>query len=1132
MKKVLSLVLVISLVLGSFAPVFAAADENDYANQAELLKSLGVLKGDENGNLDLNATLDRQTLMVLTARLMGEEQVAENFKFESPFSDVDHPYFESFISWAYNKGLTNGYGDGTFGPTDLVTVEQLQIFMLRALGYDPQWGVDNIPEMAIEAGIMGDVEAEGNASRGIMAAIVYNTLEADMADGSGTLAASLNVDMPKTAVSVAAVELGTVANGDELDLPETVEVTFDNGTTEELAVDWADYDTTVAGDLTIEGVVEGIELTALATAIVDEADLAVASVTALNLKQIEIVYTTKVDEDSAEDADNYSLAGTYELQEDGITVIGTLDTKVDNQTSKELTIEKILDLNENEIEEVTIEGIDFLDMTIPEVVDAEIVGVDTVKVTFTEPVNVDGLSRSELRKGFSLEKSNGKTVYVSDVTFENNNKVAKVEFYSDFEDGEVYSFTVNNEYKDYAGYTVVKEEFELDVVIDEEAPEVIDFKDAKPYSVTLVFNEDIALEETDEENYYHTNSKNKVEATPTIEENELKLSFNPADKMPSGTVYVYIAKEAVKDLWGNENAQQIRVEIEVEGDTEAPSIVKVEATSQDELKVTFSEEVLGGAETEANYTLLDSDGDEIKSIIRRATITGEDNDQVKLTLRDDISGVHALVIEDVEDIYENAMGEETYEFDVDDVTSPLFADFSATLYGDKEQTLVINFDEAMSTDGEYSVLDLEKYRVEVYEADGSGWSAVREWVSLSDIEDGISISATDDGKKVEIVLDTEDAEYKFAGGDDSLEIARVADAFDNKTVELMDTLDIGSTGTIGVDTFEAVSSTELELTLEGTLDDFAEEDYVIETSGTFDLGEIAIDETINDDGDSVIIFTLLDEELNPEGTVGTDNETITISVNDDSDYEVVSMNDYGEKIVFNNIGLDDAIAPELNPIDDEDGVANDGLVDNGDNTITINFNEEIYAKNDSYAASDLIVEADGEELDAGIDYLLALEDVNQDGSVTEATLTLIGDYTGFDGMITVSTISDVKYIKDMSDNTLAEIDAEEIEVNMVSTVVDAVYGDYDGVTKIVITMDEEIDDVVIDTNAFTVNGVVSNPNVVDVDVNDDEVILTLDGDILDSDAPTLDYDNSVANPMVDLFGNEAKSFSNLTVSPK
>jgi hypothetical protein len=820
-----------------------------------------------------------------------------------------------------------------------------------------------------------------------------------------------------------------------------------------------------AGVVTEEAMVEAGYMDPIVTPTPEPVELAVESAYALNLKQIAIVYNKPVDEDTAEDSKNYSLDGEYVLQDDGVTVIGTLEKSVANQSTKDLEIEDVEDTDGYVIADTKV-SIEFLDMTIPEALEATVVGKDTIKVTFSEPINIDesDLTNSQLRKGFTLKDSAGKTVYVNTVTFDTNNTVARVKFYSSFKEGS-YTLTVNNEYKDYAGYTVVKKDFTLDVVPDEEAPEVIGYEDAKPYEVTLIFNEDIAIVSSEVKDFYHTNYQNPVDGfgkdkLEVKDGNKLHFVFNPEYEMPSGTVYIYIAKEAIKDLWDNKNPQQIMIPIEVVGDNEPPYVEKVEASAQNELKVTFNEKLQkASAEDRGNYKLLDSEGDEVKSIIRRATL---DDKAVKLSLRETITGEYTLVVKGVKDQYKNEMSEQSITFEVEDKTDPEFPD-KASLHGDEVQTLIIDFDDVMATEGVYSVLDLEKYKVQMQknhgDADNPDWRNAG-FVELADIDDGLSISISDDGKKVEIELDTEDAGYRFVESYEGyegyegyyyyLQIARVADAAGNKTADLSSgDIKITSTGIVDADKFEAVAKDELRLTLKAALSDFAEEDFILKLNGVEvddELGDIAVEEERNSDGNSVIIFRLLDEKLDADGKF--EGDAITVSSADDPE----SGDRYGAKIKFTDtdVELKDKIKPSLVDIDDRDAI------NAIENVITLEFDEALtYAAADKEAdaAYDFVIEADGEVLDANYDYIVGI-----DADPTKVNITLIGDYLTYDGPVYISTASTVKTLKDLSNgNVLAAIDDEEIEVattptvEIESTVAEAVY------SNVVLTFSEEMD---------------------------------------------------------------------------
>lgn len=1046
LKKLLAVIMVVAMLASIMVPALAADNET----VAKQLQDLGLFRGYSDTELGLGDYLTREQALAFMLRVMGledealamsKEEVTENMALVVDPETVTPTWAQPYVAYGIKTGLVKGI-DASIAPKvkfdgqRVISGQEFVRFIMNGLGYTEDvvsW--NEVMGKAVEVGLLSANKAialvqEGALTRGDVVPVLASALTATTIEGI-TLAERL-------------IESGDV---DEAKLIE--------------------YGYFTPSPTPTEAPVE----------------FAVEEVYALNLKQIAIVFSKPVDEDTAEDDSNYSLDGEYVLQDDGVTVIGTLKTAAANQSSKKLTIKDVEDLDGYAIAKTEVE-IDFLDMTIPEVESAEVVGKDTIKVTFSEPLNVDGASNSALRKGFSLKDSSGKSVYVNKVEFDTNNTVARVTFYSDFKEG-VYTLTVNNEYKDYAGYTVVKKSIDLEVVPDKEGPVVVGYESAKPYEVTLILNEDIAIVNsslTDKDGapyFYHTNSKNGVSGLgkkgeiKVTDGNKLKFIFTEEDKneMPAGTVYVYIAKGAIKDLWGNKNEQQIMVAVEVEGDNEAPYVEKVEATSQNELKVTFNEKLQPkSAQDRTNYTLLDKNGKEIKNIIRSATL---DEKVVKLSLREDITGEHTLVVEGVKDQYKNEMSKQSITFSVEDKTAPKFPTKATLREVDEVQTVILDFEDVMATEGVYSVLDAEKYvaTLSKYDKETKKWSNSKE-IELSDIDDGLTISVSDDGKKVEIELDTEDAGYKFVENG-YIKVARVADAAGNKTEDLSSgNIYFTAVGEVAADKFEAVAKDELRLTLKAPLADFAEEDYVIEATTThnnktvsYEFGDIAVNEERNSKGNSVIVFRLLDDELNADGTITWKAENgeevtanVTVKLNNAKDYKIVSKDAYGAVVEFDAMTAADKIKPSL---------VKNGITARG-NEITLKFDEKVTTDNKDLAATDFIVEANGDKLKAGNDYVIEIvttkgEDADK-VKTDEIKIILIGDYEKFDGNVVINTADTVTYIKDvkvsggvevLGDNVLDAIEDEDVDVETAPTVASIVYGrDF---TEIVITFDEEMD---------------------------------------------------------------------------
>ena len=198
MKKALSILLVLALLVGMAPGAFAATDEA--INAAETLYSLGLFKGtgtnaDGTPAFELDRTPTRDEAVTMLVRLLGKEKAALAGTWETPFTDVED-WAKPYVCYAYANGLTKGTGKTTFGGTSLVSATQYLSFVLRALGYesekDFQW--DKAWELSDEIGITnGEYNAENNNDfiRGNVAEISVSTLPAAQKDSKETLAEKL-----------------------------------------------------------------------------------------------------------------------------------------------------------------------------------------------------------------------------------------------------------------------------------------------------------------------------------------------------------------------------------------------------------------------------------------------------------------------------------------------------------------------------------------------------------------------------------------------------------------------------------------------------------------------------------------------------------------------------------------------------------------------------------------------------------------------------------------------------------------------------------------------------------------------------------------------------------------------------
>jgi hypothetical protein len=149
MKRVLSLVLVLTLVLGSIMPAFA---EETLAQETVDLQSYGVVAGDDTGANEAGA-LKRAEMTVLLSKLYGMQAEAEAYELPGTFEDLDATWegFVPYINFAKAQGWMSGDNDTTFRPEDAMKAQEVNAMLLKALGYDIEW--DMVNEKAEELGI-------------------------------------------------------------------------------------------------------------------------------------------------------------------------------------------------------------------------------------------------------------------------------------------------------------------------------------------------------------------------------------------------------------------------------------------------------------------------------------------------------------------------------------------------------------------------------------------------------------------------------------------------------------------------------------------------------------------------------------------------------------------------------------------------------------------------------------------------------------------------------------------------------------------------------------------------------------------------------------------------------------------
>jgi hypothetical protein len=194
MKKILSLVLVLAMVLGSFSFTFAASDvtadiqDDDVKAAVERLVAFGIVNGMDDGKYHPEEVVTREQFAKIVVEALGLGTAADAAKGSTQFTDVATDRWSvGYINTAVGQGILKGYPDGTFQPAKEVSYAEAATMLVRALGYQDEFLTgsswpQNYLAKAADLDITDNVRisATGAADRGSVAVMVNNTLDAEM----------------------------------------------------------------------------------------------------------------------------------------------------------------------------------------------------------------------------------------------------------------------------------------------------------------------------------------------------------------------------------------------------------------------------------------------------------------------------------------------------------------------------------------------------------------------------------------------------------------------------------------------------------------------------------------------------------------------------------------------------------------------------------------------------------------------------------------------------------------------------------------------------------------------------------------------------------------------------------------
>ena len=143
-KRLLAIVMALSIVM-SMLPVSAlgagreegfrdVGDGDWFRDAVDYVVSHGIFNGTSDSAFEPNGGMTRAMMVTVLGRVAQIDP--DDYSGGSGFTDVEPgSWYEPYVAWAVESGITLGVGEGLFAPNDPVTRAQMALFLMRLLDY-------------------------------------------------------------------------------------------------------------------------------------------------------------------------------------------------------------------------------------------------------------------------------------------------------------------------------------------------------------------------------------------------------------------------------------------------------------------------------------------------------------------------------------------------------------------------------------------------------------------------------------------------------------------------------------------------------------------------------------------------------------------------------------------------------------------------------------------------------------------------------------------------------------------------------------------------------------------------------------------------------------------------------------
>ena len=199
LKRALSLVLAVVMVIGLMVVGASAVSYNDFSDREEIvnkdavsmLTTLGIIEGQPDGSYNPAGNVDRaQMAKMISVALTNNEDCDTLYQnVNSGLTDITANWARGYINYCYVRGIIAGRGDNTFDPSANVTGVEAAKMLLAALGYNaeieglvgPDWAL-NTAALAQQLGIFRNFTKDVSEplNRDDAALLIYNALDVEL----------------------------------------------------------------------------------------------------------------------------------------------------------------------------------------------------------------------------------------------------------------------------------------------------------------------------------------------------------------------------------------------------------------------------------------------------------------------------------------------------------------------------------------------------------------------------------------------------------------------------------------------------------------------------------------------------------------------------------------------------------------------------------------------------------------------------------------------------------------------------------------------------------------------------------------------------------------------------------------